>query len=184
LLINCVAYEQGTKLADIALAEVGAHRQRQGCFAWFALKDATPDELLEMQGRFHLHDLAVEDARHGHRRPKIEEYGDTVFAVMHMIEYAATGELQVGEVCIFVGPNFVLAVRSQSIHGLLGVRERAEREPHQLRHGASFVFCALMDAVADRDFRPATRWKPNSRPSRPKSSSAARRGRTSSGCIH
>ena len=107
MLINCVAYEQGTKLADIAVAAIGDYLARPGCFVWVALKDASADELVEMQRQFHLHDLAIEDARHGHQRPKIEEYGDTVFTVMHMIEYTPANGVQVGEVCVFVGPNFV-----------------------------------------------------------------------------
>jgi magnesium transporter len=152
MLINCVAYDQGNKLADIGVAEIGEYLARAGCFVWVALKDPSAEELLEMQRQFHLHDLAVEDARHGHQRPKIEEYGDTVFAVMHMIEYTPTDEMQVGEVCVFVGKNFVLSVRSHSSRGFLGVRERAEREPHLLGHGASFVFYALMDAVVDHYF--------------------------------
>jgi magnesium transporter len=41
------------------------------------LRDATDEELAKMQEEFGLHDLAVEDARHGHQRPKVEEYGDT-----------------------------------------------------------------------------------------------------------
>jgi magnesium transporter len=117
-----------------------------------ALKEATDDELAQMQQQFGLHDLAVEDARHGHQRPKIEEYGATVFAVMHMVEMTPTDELATGEVCVFVGRNFVLSVRSRSRQGFLGVRERAEREPHLLAQGASFVFYALMDAVVDRYF--------------------------------
>jgi magnesium transporter len=152
MLINCVAYEQGNKLADVAIAEIGGYLERPGCFVWVAMKDPSSSELLEMQRQFGLHDLAVEDARHGHQRPKIEEYGDTVFTVMHMIEYAPTDELQVGEVCVFVGHNFVLSVRNRSTQSFLGVRERAEREPHLLRHGSSFVFYALMDAVVDRYF--------------------------------
>ena len=152
MLINCVAYEEGTKLADIAVAAIGDYLARPGCFVWVALKDATADELLEMQRQFHLHDLAIEDARHGHQRPKIEEYGDTLFMVMHMIEYTPTDDLQVGEVCVFVGSNFVLSVRSHSTQSFLGVRERAEREPHLLRQGASFVFYMLMDTVVDRYF--------------------------------
>jgi len=58
----------------------------------------------------------------------------------------------VGEVDVFVGRNFVLSIRNRSSHSLLGVRERAEREPHLLKHGAGFVFYALMDAVVDRYF--------------------------------
>ncbi|HSM22399.1 MAG TPA: CorA family divalent cation transporter, partial [Rubrivivax sp.] len=152
MLINCVAYQQGRKLADIEVAAIGGYLQRQDCFVWVALKDASDDELLEMQREFGLHELAVEDARHGHQRPKIEEYGDTVFAVMHTIELSPTEELLKGEVCVFVGGKFVLSVRSRSTLGFLGVRERAEREAHLLRHGASFVFYALLDAVVDRYF--------------------------------
>ena len=152
MLINCVAYQQGKKLADIEVAAISDYLKHKDCFVWVALKDANDEELLEMQREFGLHELAVEDARHGHQRPKIEEYGDTVFAVMHMIELSPTDEFLRGEVCVFVGPNFVLSVRSRSTLGFLGVRERAEREAHLLRHGASFVFYALMDAVVDRYF--------------------------------
>ncbi|MBK7277595.1 MAG: magnesium/cobalt transporter CorA [Betaproteobacteria bacterium] len=152
MLINCVAYQQGKKLADIEVAAISDYLKHKDCFVWVALKDASDEELLEMQREFGLHELAVEDARHGHQRPKIEEYGDTVFAVMHMIELSPTDEFLRGEVCVFVGPNFVLSVRSRSTLGFLGVRERAEREAHLLRHGASFVFYALMDAVVDRYF--------------------------------
>ena len=105
-----------------------------------------------MQREFGLHDLAVEDSRHGHQRPKVEEYGDTLFVVMHSVELDAIDQLQVGEVNVFVGKNFVLSVRNRSQHSLLGVRERAEREPHLLSHGAGFVLYALMDAVVDRYF--------------------------------
>jgi magnesium transporter len=105
-----------------------------------------------MQEEFGLHDLAIEDARHGHQRPKIEEYDDTVFAVLHTVEIGPTDELVVGEVDIFVGTNFVLSCRNRTQQGFLGVRARAEREPHLLRHGPAFVFYALMDAVVDRYF--------------------------------
>jgi magnesium transporter len=152
MLVNCVAYQQGNKLSDIPTAQIGEYLRRPGCFVWVALKDPGDAELLEMQAQFGLHDLAVEDARHGHQRPKIEEYGDTLFTVMHLVEYSPTDEMRTGEVAVFVGANFVLSVRSRSTHGFLGVRERAERETHMLRHGASFVFYALMDAVVDRYF--------------------------------
>jgi magnesium transporter len=152
MLINCVAYENGTKLADIPIAEISEYLQRPGCFVWVALKDATEAELATMQEEFGLHELAVEDALHGHQRPKVEEYGDTLFAVVHTVELTPTDELATGEVDIFVGDNFVLSVRNRSRQNLLQVRERSEREPQLLRHGPAFVFYALLDAVVDRYF--------------------------------
>ena len=154
MLINCVVYENGAKLADIPVADISDYMTRPGCFVWVALLDATPEELDEMKLEFGLHDLAVEDARHGHQRPKIEEYGNSLFVVLQLLEAAADAPngLNVGEVDAFVGPNYVLSGRNKSTLGFLGVRERCEREPELLRMGSGFVLYALMDAVVDRYF--------------------------------
>jgi magnesium transporter len=151
MLISCVVYQDGKKLADIDKSEISDYIERPGCFVWVALRDPEPAELDEMQEEFGLHPLAVEDARHGHQRPKIEEYGDSLFLVLQTIE-TAEDELNVGEVDIFVGRNYVLSVRTRVEKGFHDVRSRAEREPELLRTGPGYVLYALMDAVVDRYF--------------------------------
>ncbi len=152
MLINCVVYQDGKRLADIPIDRISDHVCHPDRFVWVALRDASDEELEAMQREFGLHDLAVEDARHGHQRPKVEEYGDTLFVVMHTVEPDPLDRLQVGEIDAFVGRNFVVTVRNRSRQSLLGVRERTEREPHLLRLGAGFVLYAVMDAVVDRYF--------------------------------
>ena len=151
MLVNCVAYQEGTKLSDISKEDISEYVKRPDCFVWVGLKDPTPGELEEMREEFGLHELAVEDARHGHQRPKIEEYGNSLFAVLQTVEFKEA-ELHVGEVDIFVGPNYILSVRLHTERGFADVRARCEREPHLLKHGAAYVFYALMDAVVDRYF--------------------------------
>jgi len=151
MLINCVAYQDGNKLNDISIEEISDYLKRPGCFVWVALKDAEPAELAKMQEEFNLHELAVEDALNGHQRPKVEEYGDSLFAVVKTAEMVE-GTVHIGELDIFVGPNYILSVRNRSAHGFLGVRARCEQEPEQLRKGSAFVLYALMDAVVDRYF--------------------------------
>jgi len=151
MLINCVAYQDGRKLADVPVADISDYVSRPDAFVWVALRDALPEELAVMQEEFGLHELAVEDAQRGHQRPKIEEYGDSLFVVVKTVELL-DDELQVGEVDVFVGKNYVLSSRQNSSQGFLGVRARAEREPELLRQGSSFVLYALMDAVVDRYF--------------------------------
>ena len=154
MLINCVVYQNGTKLADIPVAKISDYLARPDTFVWVAMQDATAAELDEMQHEFGLHELAVEDARHGHQRPKVEEYGASLFSVLHLVEMPAAGEkdLNVGEVDIFTGRNYVLSVRNRSQQGFLGVRARCENEPELLKYGSGFVLYALMDAVVDRYF--------------------------------
>ncbi len=151
MLINCVAYREGRKLADMDIDQISDYLKDPACFVWVALRDATPAELDKMRLEFDLHPLAIEDANHGHQRPKLEEYGDSLFAVVHLLEMAHGG-VAVGEVNIFVGGNFILSVRNRTDQHLLGVRERCEREPEALKQGSGFVLYALMDAVVDRYF--------------------------------
>jgi magnesium transporter len=151
MLINCVAYEDGRKLADIARNEISDYLKRPGCFVWVALYEPERGELEAMQEEFDLHELAVEDAQHGHQRPKIEEYGDSLFVVLHTIELEAK-ELRVGELSIFAGLNYLLSVRHGTRRGFADVRARCEREPELLKHGSGFVLYALMDTAVDRYF--------------------------------
>jgi magnesium transporter len=152
MLINCVAYQEGKKLSDIPVEDISDYLDKPGCFVWVALRDASEAEMAQMQEEFKLHELAVEDAARGHQRPKIEEYGDSLFTVVHTVDLEGGDELAAGELAIFAGPNYVLSVRRDAVKGFLGVRARAEREPHLLKMGSAFVMYALMDAVVDRYF--------------------------------
>ncbi|MCA3245197.1 MAG: magnesium/cobalt transporter CorA [Tagaea sp.] len=151
MLINCVAYQEGKKLSDVPVERIGEILKAPGTFVWVAMRDPAPADLDAMRLQFGLHELAVEDAQRGHQRPKIEEYGDCLFAVIHLVDLE-NGELVQGEVDVFVGHNYVLSVRSRSKQTFLGVRDRCEREPHLLKQGSSFVLYALMDAAVDRYF--------------------------------
>jgi magnesium transporter len=151
MLVRCVAYRDGEKVADIDIADIHKYVGQPDCFVWVALRDPDAAALEQMQEEFSLHPLAVEDARQGHQRPKMEDYEGNLFVVVHMIEETSTG-LRVGEVDIFVGPNYLLSVRNGAERGFHEVRARAEREPELLRHGSGYVLYALMDAVVDRYF--------------------------------
>jgi len=151
MLVSCVAYRDGHKLTDIHVNEIQAYLQQPDCFVWVALKDPEAGELAAMQQAFGLHELAVEDARHGHQRPKVDEYGLALFVVLHLFEMSGD-ELTQGELAIFVGPKYALTVRRGVKQGFGDVRQRSELEPELLRHGPAYVLYALMDATVDRYF--------------------------------
>ncbi|HEY3644330.1 MAG TPA: magnesium and cobalt transport protein CorA [Gammaproteobacteria bacterium] len=149
MLINCAAYQEGRKLTEIRKEEIAEWLRKPHCFVWVAMRDPDAAEMAEMKAQFNLHELAVEDALLGSQRPKLEEYGDSIFAVLQTLE-VVQGELKVGEMYMFVGPNYVLSCRRQTERGFSEVRARSEREPTLLKHGSGYVLYALMDAVVDR----------------------------------
>src|SRR6267142_1531945 len=60
MLVNCVAYQEGRKLADIDKRQISEYLARPGCFVWVALKEPTEVELEEMREDY--------DRAHAHRR--------------------------------------------------------------------------------------------------------------------
>ncbi|HTR06571.1 MAG TPA: magnesium/cobalt transporter CorA [Paraburkholderia sp.] len=150
MLINCAAYQGGKKLAEVPVEAISDYLAKPECFVWVALKDPDAGEMAAMKEEFGLHALAIEDVMNGNQRPKIEEYGDTLFCVLHTLELDDDGEVITGQVNVFAGPNFVLSVRHRAQQGFTDVRARCEREPELLREGSGFVLYALMDSVVDR----------------------------------
>ena len=130
MIVNCVAYDRGQRLSDIALNEVRLHLDRRGCFVWVALKDPEASELASLQEEFGLHELAIEDAQKGHQRPKIEQYGETLFIALRTAQLGRDSRrIEMGETHLFVGPRFVVSVRHGASLSYAEVRARSEAAP-------------------------------------------------------
>jgi magnesium transporter len=103
---------------------------------------------------FCLHDLAVEDAVKAHQRPKVEVYGDTLFVVLKTARYDDASEtVEFAEIQLFVGHDFIVAVRHGEASALVETRRFLEADPERLAHGPMAVLHAVMDRVVD-DYLP------------------------------
>ena len=127
------------------------------CMAWIGLYRPDADEIASVAAEFGLPELAVEDAVHAHQRPKLEHYGDTLFVVLRPARYIDHVEVvEVGELHVFIGKEFVVTVRHAAEPDLAQVRKRLESEPELLRHGPEAVLYAILDRVVD-DYVPVVR---------------------------
>ena len=123
---------------------------------WLGLFEPDEAELAEVQQRFGLHDLAVEDAQTFHLRPKIEQYeeGGIFFAVLRTARYVEDREeVEFGEVSVFISRSFVITVRQGVASDLHGARLRLEQRPELLREGTAAVLWAILDTIVD-DYAP------------------------------
>jgi magnesium transporter len=157
-VVNCVTYQDGVRVAGCAdlVDAVRLVRTSGEGFVWLGLHEPTEREFAGVADLFDLHPLAVEDAVEAHQRPKLEHYGDTLFAVFKTVCYVeherltATSEVvDTGEIMVFVGRDFVITVR-HGRHGSLGpLREELETDPRQLAKGPAAVLHAIADHVVD-----------------------------------
>jgi len=150
-IVKCAAYADGRKLGDVDIDDISEILRFPGQFVWIGLHEPEEPLLRKIQQQFNLHDLAVEDALRAHQRPKLEEYGDSLFVVLRTAALRHA-EIEFGETHIFVGPRYVVSVRHGASLPYTEVRQRCEAAPHLLRKGPGFVLYALMDFVVDHYF--------------------------------
>ena len=125
----------------------------ESALAWIGLYRPTEEEITSLSQHFDLHELAVEDMIQAHQRPKMERYGDTLFTVLRPAVYNDHDEtVDIGEIHIFTGPNFVITIRHSESRGVSRVRQRVESEDDLIRLGGDGVFYALFDQIVDDYF--------------------------------
>ena len=90
VIVDCAHYttEGRREEAPLTMPEAADRLGGEG-FVWLALRDPSDEELAEVEQRFDLPPLAVEDARESHQRPKIEDYDDDWFVVLKAATYDA-----------------------------------------------------------------------------------------------
>jgi len=146
-VMKCVAYQNGVSIGDVNIEDISEVLKRENTFIWMGLR-GTNELLTKIQQEFGLHDLAIEDARTAHQRPKLEEYGDSLFMVLHTVDLAGE-QVEFGETHIFMGPRFLVTVRHGPSRSHSKVRERCEAMPQHLAKGPGFVLYAIMDFIVD-----------------------------------
>ena len=150
-LIDDAIYVDGRRVeSPSGLAGTLEALERVGGFAWIGLYRPDATELGIAAAEFGLHELAVEDALTGHQRAKLDRYAETRFVVLRPARYLDADEsVEFGEVHVFVGPNFVIAIRHAESPNLKKVRARLEATPELLERGPLGVLYAIVDQVVD-----------------------------------
>lgn len=147
-IVNCVAYRNGVRLDPFPIDDISEVIKEPDIFLWIGLHE--PDDALldKMQEEFGLHELAMEDARAAHQRPKLEAYGESLFIV---VKTATLIERKIvfGETHLFAGKNYLISLRHGQSTSYAPVRAHCEKSPQRLALGMGYALYALLDSIVD-----------------------------------
>lgn len=151
-IIDNGVYVDGHRTANPEnLDETFELKRNHGGMAWIGLYRPDDEQIQRVADEFSLHELAVEDALHGHQRSKLERYGETLFAVLRPARYLDAEEMvEFGELHVFIGPDFIVTIRQAESPDLAKVRRRLEAVPDLLALGPQAVLYAILDEVVDQ----------------------------------
>jgi magnesium transporter len=162
--MDSAVYVDGRRTADpVGLEDAHAAARERGGIAWVDLARPNPAEIRQVAEQFSLHHLTVENAIDMHQRPKIEQYDDALFVVLHParnVDDDRDGHIdrvEFGSVHAWVGPDFVVTIRRSVVPDLTAMRDQLESKPDLLRHGPVAVLAVLLDQVVDTYWPVVTR---------------------------
>lgn len=138
---------------DFPASEISDYCALEDHIVWVDVNDPTGQDFLELAEEFGFHPLSIEDVQKEHQRPKIEEYPGYYFIVVYEAEVMPDGGLELRELNLFLGKNYLVTVHTKPIRNIL-VTERLLNEwrAHD-DMGTGLLTYLLIDAVVD-DYMP------------------------------
>ncbi|MFZ9669431.1 MAG: magnesium transporter CorA family protein [Solirubrobacterales bacterium] len=146
--------------APAAVPELSAPRIEEieaAGIRWFNVEQPGAPEQAWLEEHFEFHPLDIEDVFSKNQRPKIDEYTDYLFLVLHIPVFdREIGRLGTGELDLFVGPDFVVTLPSRSLPPVEYLFERC-RADEDLREkifsrGPGYLVYRLVDDSFDYCF--------------------------------
>ena len=116
---------------------------------WADISDPQDQDFDDLAREFGFHPLAIEDCRHPHQRPKIDEYSGYYFIVLYEASLNEDCQLELRELNIFLGPNYIVTVHSQPIRAIESARKHWRGWTDLAERRSGIVTYLLIDPIVD-----------------------------------
>ncbi|MBU4149918.1 MAG: magnesium/cobalt transporter CorA [Candidatus Omnitrophica bacterium] len=124
-------------------------QDKQGIL-WVDMRRPDEKELKILSDVFNFHPLAIDDCSHYTDLPKIDEFEDHVFIVIHSVLYdKESSEIKKPELDIFLSKNFVVTVHEEGLKTIDINLDKVRKNPHILSKGADFLLYNIIDVSVD-----------------------------------
>ncbi len=152
----------GQNAQDVPTEQIaGRLHAKDGGTLWLDIKEPDDDDYRLLETEFGFHPLALEDLKERDQRPKVDEYDNYVFVVVHEWHPAPERE-DLAKACVersaeinaFVGRGFLVTVHTGESQALKTARKRWEVNKEMQRQGPYALLYLLLDSLVD-DYFPA-----------------------------
>src|ERR1700678_1988602 len=125
-------------------------RADKGLLIWVDLFAPTPEETTSiLEDVFSFHPLAIEDCLAINRYPKIEDYEDYLYLVMHAVAFNKEDQFRTTELDLFIGKSFLVTHHSEPLAAITSTIERIQKNPTIITRGMDRLAHSLLDTMVD-----------------------------------
>ena len=130
--------------------QLAALRADPAVVLWVDLSESSDEEVRRVFGEwFAVHPLTIEDCLQDSPLPKIEQYEDYLYIVMHAVDYTRADKFNTTEVDLILGRDFLVTFHRKPLKPLQVARERLQRNTAALVRGPDRIAHTLLDLLAD-----------------------------------
>lgn len=143
---------------EVDSAAACRERARAGGVTWINVEGVHRADIVEALGAdFGLHPLMLEDVLHTSQRPKVDEFEDHLYVVLHMLMVAEDAEdgyaVDSEQVSLILTANVVLTFQERRGDVFDPIRDRIKHARGRVRKaGADYLLYALLDVIVDNYF--------------------------------
>ena len=150
-MISSFVFSDGKVVGtDLEIDALRLVRSDKGLFLWVDLSDPTPEEIKDvLETLFAFHPLAIEDCVTPTDVPKLEDYDDYIFLVMHAVDFTRTEKFNTTELDLFLGRNFVVTFRRAELKAVDSVLDRCRKSTGIFAKAPDRIAHYVLDAIID-----------------------------------
>jgi magnesium transporter len=132
----------------------GFFKERQGCL-WVDLESPSDAERGVLERVFGFHKLAIDNCLAQSNHPRIDDYGDYLYLVVHGVSSTGAGTLQgeprirLQEVDFFLGEHFLVTYHASRNTSIEAVRKKCVEIDRLMTRGGDRVLAEILDHVAE-----------------------------------
>jgi magnesium transporter len=141
---------------DLEVDALRLVRADKGLIIWVDLENPTEEEIkLVLSDVFQFHPLAIEDCVTPSALPKLEDYDDYLFLVMHAVDFTRTEKFNTTELDFFLGKDYLVTFHHLPLKSINSVMDRCVKASGVVARGPDRLAHLVLDAMVD-NFKPIT----------------------------
>lgn len=122
--------------------------------SWIDIMHPTHEDVAHLRRYYPFHPLDLEDCLSDIERPKVDEYEDYLFIVMHFPVYHSDERIsRISEVDIFIGSGYLITLHHGELHPLMRLFEECQKDERarakHMRKGAGQLLYGILDRTVD-----------------------------------
>jgi magnesium transporter len=124
--------------------------KEQKVVIWVDMPSPTVDDETVLLNVFHFHPLTVEDCRENRHYPKIEEFPDYIYVIVHGVRADTSSDrFNMIELDGFLGPNYVITYHHDEFRSINAVKQLIRTSPIACKRGAGYLLHQILDRIVD-----------------------------------